>query len=115
MDNENDRVDENEKIKGINLENEVSKNILEGEESENEETTRKNKKERELLEIYRDRRIEVEKRERQQANKAGKIPKATIRSIETTSKPRNRDERDKETDIMNSTNRGMLSPNTEIQ
>ena len=64
MNNENDGIDENEKIKGINLENKVSKNRLEGEESENEETTGNNKEERELLEIDRDRRIELEKRER---------------------------------------------------
>ena len=44
-----------------------------------------------LVEIEKDRIIEVEDRERQHAKKTGTIPKATIRSIEKISNPRDRD------------------------
>ena len=71
MTNKNMKISENEKVKGIDLQNKVPKSRVEGEESENVETTRNNKKERELLEIEKDRRIEVEDRERQQTNKTG--------------------------------------------
>ena len=97
MANKNE-MGENEKIKEIELENKFSKSKLKGEESENSEIARNNKKEVELLEIRnkgvelgKDRRIEVEVRERQHANETGTIPKATIRSIETISRPRDRD------------------------
>ena len=110
------------------MENKLSKSRLEGEESKNNEIARNNKSEIELLEIRnkevelgKDRKTEVEVRERQHANETGTIPKATIRSIETISRPRDRDGQSKSmphghnkgTDIMNSTHKGMLSPNTE--
>ena len=74
-------IGENEKIKEIELENKWSKSKLKGEESENREIARNNKREVELLEIRnkevelgKDRRIEIEVRERQPANKTGTIP-----------------------------------------
>ena len=121
-------IGENEKIKEIELENKLSKSKLKGEESENREIARNNKREVELLEIRnkevelgKDRKIELEVRERQHANKTGTIPKATIRSIETILRPRDKDWQSKDTpqkhnvntEIIISTHKGMLSPNTE--
>ena len=109
------------------MENKLSKNKLRGEESKNEEIAENKIRELELAEIRnkevelgKDRRIELEIRERQHANKTGTIPKATIRSIETISKPRDKDGQSKDilqkhnidTEIINSTHKGMLSPNT---
>ena len=73
------------------------------------------------IELGKDREIELEVRERQHANKTGTIPKATIRSIETISRSRDKDRQSKDTlqkhnvntKIINSTHKGMLSPNTE--
>ena len=73
------------------------------------------------MELGKDRRIEVEVRERQHANETGSIPKATICSIETISRPRDRDGQSKSmphghnkgTEMMNSRHKGMPSPNTE--
>ena len=127
MANKNE-IGENEKIKEIELENKLSKSKLKGEESENREIARNNKREVQLLEIRnkevelgKDRRIEVEVRERQHANETGTIPKATLRNIETMSRPRDKDGQSKSmlhghkkgTYIMNSTYKGMLSANTE--
>ena len=121
-------ISENEKTKVIELENKLSKGKLRGKESENREISGNNIREVELLEIRnkevelgKDRRIEIEVRERQHANKTGTIPKATIRSIETISRPRAKDGQSKDTlqkhnentEIINSTHKGMLSPNTE--
>ena len=121
-------ISENEKTKVIELENKLSKGKLRGKESENREISGNNIREVELLEIRnkevelgKDRRIEIEVRERQHANKTGTIPKATIRSIETISRPRDKDGQSKDTlqkhnentEIINSTHKGMLSPNTE--
>ena len=118
MANKNEVI-ENEKIKEIELENKVSKNKLRGEKSENEEITENKIREVELVEI-RNKQVELDIRERQHANKTGTIPKATIRSIETISKPRDKDGQSKDilqkhnidTEIINSTHKGMLSPNT---
>ena len=127
MANKNE-IGENEEIKEIELENKLSKSKLKGEESENREIARNNKREVELLEIRNQevelgkvRRIEIDVRERQHANKSGTVPKATIRSIETISGPRDKygpsksmlHEHTKGTDILNSTHKGMLSPNME--
>ena len=86
MANKNE-IGENEQIKEIELENKLSKSKLKGEESENREIARNNKREVELLEIRnkkvelgKDRIIEVEIRERQRAYEAGTIPKGTIPS-----------------------------------
>ena len=127
MANKNE-ISENDKTKEIELENKLSKSKLMGEESENREIAGNNIREVELLEIRnkevelgKDRRIEIEVRERQHAKKPGTIPKATIRSIETISRPRDKDGQSKDTlqkhnentEIINSTHKGMLSPNTE--
>ena len=76
---------------------------------------------KEGLEVGKDERIALEARERQHAQKTGTIPKATIRSIETIAKPRDKDRQSKDTlqkhnlntEIINCTYKGMLSPNTE--
>ena len=102
----------------------IEKDKLEGEDNENEGTAINNKREKELLEIRnreievtKDKGIELEIRERQHAKKTGTIPKATIRSIETIDKDRqNKDILQKhniDTEIINSTYKGMLSPNAE--
>ena len=113
-------ANKNKKIKEIELENKLSKSRLEREESENRGKARNNKSEIELLEIRnkevelgKDRRTEVEVRERQHSNETGTLPNATIRSIETISRPRDRDGQSKSmphghnkgTDIMNSTHK----------
>ena len=127
MANKNE-ISENEKTKKIELENKLSKSKLRGAESENSEIAGNKIREVEFLEIRnkevelgKDRRIEIEFRERQHANKTGTIPKATIRSIETISRPRDKDGQSKDTlqkhnentEIINSTHKGMLSPNTQ--
>ena len=93
MANKNE-IGENEKIKEIELENKLSKSKLKGEESKKREIARNDRREVELLEVRnkevelgKDRRIAVEVKERQHANETGTIPKATIRSIETISRP----------------------------
>ena len=119
MANENE-ITENEKIKETELENKLSKNKLKDEESENREIAGNNRRKVESVEV-RNKEIELEVRERWHANKTGTILKATIRSIETISKPRDKDGQSKDilqkhnidTEIINSTHKGMLSPNTE--
>ena len=127
MANKNE-ISENKKTKETELENKLSKNKFRGEESENREISGNNIRKVELVEIRNkevevgtDRRIELEVRERQHANKTGTIPEATIRSIETISRSRDKDGQSKDTlqkhnvntEIINSTHKGMLSPNTE--
>ena len=95
MANKNE-ISENEKIKETELENKLSKNKLKDEESENREIAGNNIRKVESVEM-RNKEIELEVRERQHANKTGTIPKATIRSIETISKPRDKDGQNKDT------------------
>ena len=96
MSNKNE-ISENEKTKEIELENKLSKSKLRDEESGNREIAGNNIREVELWEIRnkevelgKDRTIEIEVSERQHASKTGTIPKATIRSIETISRPRDK-------------------------
>ena len=103
MANKNE-ISENEKSKEIELENKLSKSNLRVEESENREIAGNNIREVELLEIRnkevelrKDIRIEIEVIERKHANRTGTIPKATIRSIETFSRPRDKDGQSKDT------------------
>ena len=103
MANKNE-ISENEKIKEIELENKVSKSKLEGEENENREIARNKiskaesvETRNEEIELGKERKIELEVRERQHANKTGTIPKATIRSIETISRRRDKDRQSKDT------------------
>ena len=97
-------ISKNEKIKETELENKLSKNKLRGEESENREIAGNNIRKVESVEMRnkevelgKDRRIELEVTERQHANKTGTIPKATTRSIETISRPRDKDGQSKDT------------------
>ena len=97
-------ISENEKIKEIELENILAKSKVEGEESENREIARNNISKAELVEtrneeveLGKERKIELDVRERQHANKTGTIPKATIRSIETISRSRDKDRQSKDT------------------
>ena len=84
-------ISENQKIKEIELENKLSKSKLEGEENENKEIAR-NKISRaesvetrnEEIELGKERKIKLEVRERQHANKTG-----TIQTIQTRTHDRN--------------------------
>ena len=83
------QISENEKTKETELENK-----LRSEESENREIAGNNIRKIESvemrnkeIELGKDREIELEVRERQHASKTGTIPKATIRSTESISRP----------------------------
>ena len=127
MANKNE-ISKNEKTEETELENKLSKNKLKGEDSRDREIAGNNMRKVKLveirnkeLEVGKDEIIGLEARERQHTKKTGRIPKATIRSIETISKPRDKDGQSKDTlqkhnldtQIINSIQKGMLSPNTE--